>query len=93
MVKSTTEKLHSRKLAKVIVSQKDFEQCSFVHAKLFEKVQERDLDLTEISADGNAPDPSIATLVTVDGHPSQVTMVIKTMLFSLLIIMDESAGL
>lgn len=37
MVKSTTEKLHSRKLAKVIVSQKDFEQCSFVHAKLFGK--------------------------------------------------------
>lgn len=37
MAKSTTEKLHSRKLAKVIVLQKDFEQCIFVHAKLFGK--------------------------------------------------------
>lgn len=37
MAKSTTEKLHSGKLAKVIVLQKDFEQCIFAHAKLFGK--------------------------------------------------------
>lgn len=51
MAKTTMEKLHSRKLSKVIVLQKDFEQCTFAHAKLFEKVQERDLELKEISAD------------------------------------------
>lgn len=37
MTKSSTEKLHSRKLAKVIVLQKDVEQCIFAHAKLFGK--------------------------------------------------------